>query len=272
MLGANQYGKSAIRVVKVTRRPEGHALRDLTVDVTLRGDFAAVHTEGDNTGLPATDTMRNTVYALAAEHPLDSLPAFAATIARHWAGQDRVEEASVRVLEHPWQALGRPNAWQRGNGGTRVHAATARREDSEATHRAGIEDLLVLRSSGSAFSGFARDRFTTLPETDDRIVATVVTARWDHAREPDEGAWAAVRDDLLDAFADHDSASVQHTLHRMGERVLERHADVERIALSLPNRHHLPFDVGRFGVADRGEVFHATTEPYGLIEATIERG
>lgn len=266
MLGANQYGKSEIRVVKVAR----HALRDLTVDVTLRGDFEAVHVRGDNTGLPATDTMRNVVYALAAEDPLDSVPAFAAAIVAHWVADDAVEQASVRIREHPWQELGRPDAWQRGSGGIRVHAVTGDRKD--VTHAGGLEDLLVLRSSGSAFSGFARDRFTTLPETEDRILATVVTARWDHAAEPADEAWAAIRDDLLDAFTDHHSASVQQTLHHMGTVVLERHPDLERIALSLPNRHHLPFDVSRFGLENRNEVFHATTEPYGLIEATIERG
>jgi urate oxidase len=268
MLGANQYGKSEIRVVKVIRGGDRHELRDLTVDVMLRGDFEAVH-RGDNTGLPATDTMRNVVYALAAEHPLDSLPGFAAAIVEHWVADDAVDEARVRIREHPWQRL-EGNAFQRGAGGTRVLAATG--DGTRMAHEGGLEDLLVLRSSGSAFSGFARDRYTTLPETDDRILATVVSARWDYTGGPQEESWAGVRDDLLRAFGDHDSASVQQTLRHMGEAVLERHADVARIALTLPNRHHLPFDVSRFGLENRNEIFHATTEPYGLIEATIERG
>jgi urate oxidase len=138
-------------------------------------------------------------------------------------------------------------------------------------HTGGIEDLLVLRSSGSAFSGFDRDRFTTLPETEDRILATVVAAEWDHARQPAEEAWTRTRETLLSAFTDHHSPSVQFTLHRMGVAALDADLDLERIRLTLPNRHHLPFDVARFGVEDRGEVFHATTEPYGLIEANVER-
>jgi urate oxidase len=281
-LGANQYGKSEIRVLKVIRDGERHRLRDLTVDVTLRGDFEAVHVAGDNAGLPATDTMRNVVYAHAAEHPLDSLPAFGATLVAHYARAERVEEAQVRIREHAWERLAgaQPNAFQRGAGGTRVHGVhVVAGHDTGAgarmRHHGGIEDLLVLRSSGSAFAGFARDRFTTLPETDDRILATVVAARWDYAPGVDaqalEPSWAAVRDDLLAAFGDHESPSVQFTLHRMGRAVLERHPDVERIALSLPNRHHLPFDVSRFGIEDGGAVFQPTTEPYGLIEATLER-
>jgi urate oxidase len=267
-LGANRYGKAEVRVVKVTRGPERHVLRDLTASIALRGAFEAVHVAGDNAGLPATDTMRNVVYAFAAEDALDSLPGFGARLAEHFTGLGPVSGATVTLLEHPWERL-EAAAWQRGAGGTRVHVVA--REGTAVRHAAGLDDLLVLRSSGSGFSGFDRDRFTTLPETADRILATVVSARWDHAGQPAEDAWAAIRNTLLAAFTDHFSPSVQFTLHRMGTAVLERHADVERIHLTLPNRHHLPFDVARFGVEDRGEVFHATTEPYGLIEATIER-
>jgi urate oxidase len=267
MLGENQYGKSEIRVVKV----DGESLRDLTVDVTLRGDFDTVHVDGDNTGLVATDTMRNVVYAFAAEHPLDSLPRFGEELVRHFIGVSPVRTAGVRIREHSWQPLGDPHAFQRGAGGTRVEIVEG--DANGMRHSAGIEDLLVMRTAGSAFAGFDRDRFTTLPETDDRILATIVAGRWDYAADADdlEGAWPGVRDTLLTAFTDHHSPSVQFTLAHMGEAVLAAHREVERIHLTLPNRHHLPFDVSRFGVEDRGEVFHATTEPYGLIEATIER-
>jgi urate oxidase len=272
-LDGNQYGKSEIRVVKV-ERGERQRLRDLTVDVTLRGDFDAVHVEGDNTGLPATDTMRNVVYAFAAERPLDDLPAFSAGLVAHFLGLGPVRAARVRVREHPWERLGggtHPHAFQRGAGGTRVEWAEA--DPEGVLHAAGVEDLLVLKTTASSFSGFDRDRFTTLPETDDRILATLVAARWDH--EPGasglEGSWAAVRDTLLAAFGDHHSPSVQFTLHRMGVAVLEAHPRVERIHLSLPNRHHLPFDVARFGIDAAGAVFEPTTAPYGLIEATVER-
>jgi urate oxidase len=273
-LGDHRYGKSDVRLVKLERGPERHELRDLTVDVTLEGDYETVHTEGDNTGLVATDTMRNVVYALAAERPLASLPDFAASLVAHFLAHPSVTGARARIREHPWQRLSgdHPYAWQRGAGGTRVEEVRA--DPGGMGHSAGIEDLLVLRSSGSAFEGFDRDRYTTLPGTDDRILATVVTARWDYEDGADglEAAWARVRDRLLEAFTDHHSPSVQFTLHRMGEAVIEAHPQIERIRLTLPNRHHLPFDVSRFGVEDRAEVFHATTEPFGLIEATVERG
>jgi urate oxidase len=272
-LGANRYGKSEVRLVKLERGDERHQLRDLTVKVMLEGDFEAVHTRGDNTGLVATDTMRNVVYALAAERTLDSLPDFARALVEHFLAHSSVTGALARISEHPWQRLpgDSAHAWQRGTGGTRIEEVRADR--GGMGHSAGIEDLLVLRSSGSAFEGFDRDRFTTLPETDDRILATAVTASWDYADEAGalERSWSRVRDTLLEAFTDHQSPSVQFTLRRMGEAVVDTHPEVERIRLSLPNRHHLPFDVSRFGVEDRGEVFHATTEPFGLIEATVER-
>jgi urate oxidase len=275
-LGAHRYGKCEVRLVKLSRGPQRHGLRDLTVDVMLDGEFRAVHTHGDNTGLVATDTMRNVVYALAAEHRLDSVPAFGAMLVEHFLGYPRVTGTAIRIREFAWerlpgQANGHSHAWQRSAGGTRVEEVTGGADGMR--HAAGVEDLLVLRSSGSAFEGFDRDRFTTLPETDDRILATAVAARWEYgeAAGDHEAAWARVRDRLLEAFTDHHSPSVQFTLHRMGEAVLEAHPEIERIHLSLPNRHHLPFDVSRFGVEDRGEVFHATTEPFGLIEATVER-
>jgi urate oxidase len=271
-LGANRYGKSELRLVKVQRGPERHDLRDLTVDVMLEGEFEAVHTRGDNTGLVATDTMRNVVYALAAEGPLDSLPAFGAALVGHFLEYARVTGARVRIREHPWQRLpGHPHAFQRGAGGVRVQEVGG--DAGGLRHTGGVEDLFVLRTTGSAFAGFDRDRFTTLPEAEDRILATMVAARWEYGDGGGdlEAAWSQVRDRLLEAFGDHHSPSVQFTLRHIGEAVLDAHPEVERIHLSLPNRHHLPFDVSRFGVDDGGDVFHATTEPFGLIEATVER-
>jgi urate oxidase len=263
-----------VRVVKVTRVPGRHQLRDLTVDVGLEGDFEAAHVSGDNSALLATDTMRNVVYALARTHELDSLESFGAALVEHFlrAGPT-VERVRIDIAEHAWERLGdHEHAFQRGHGGTRV--ATVSGDGSAIAYEAGIDDLLVLKTTASGWEGFVRDEHTTLPETDDRILATIVTARWEYADGADdlEATWGAVRDTLLDAFGDHYSPSVQFTLNRMGEAVLERHPSVQRIHLSLPNRHHLLYDLSRFGLDNPNTVFHATTEPYGVIEGTIERG
>jgi urate oxidase len=272
-LGRHGYGKSEVRVVKVTRTPGRHVLRDLTVDVALEGDFEAAHRSGDNSALLATDTMRNVVYALARTHPIDSLESFGAALVEHFlrAGPT-VERVRIDIAEHPWERLGdHEHAFQRGHGGRRL--ATVRGDGSQTTYEAGLDDLLVLKTTASGWEGFVRDEYTTLPDTDDRILATIVAARWEYGEDAADfdATWRAVRDTLLDAFADHYSPSVQFTLNRMGEAVLERHPSVRRIHLSLPNRHHLLFDLSRFGLDNPNTIFHATTEPYGLIEGTIER-
>jgi len=274
VLGANNYGKSEVRLVKVDRGPDRHELHDLTVDVALSGDFEPAHVQGDNTGLLATDTMRNTVYALARTHPIESPEAFASVLVSHFlqAGPS-VTSARVRIVEHPWARLGEhPHGFQRAAGGE--HVATVTGDGTDTTVEAGIDDLLVLRTTGSGWEGYLHDQYTSLKETADRIMATVVTARWTYSR-PSEldfaQLWEGVRATVLEAFGDHYSPSVQFTLHHMGEAVLEAHPEVERIHFSLPNKHHLLYDLSRFGLDNPNEIFHATTEPYGLIEGAVER-
>jgi urate oxidase len=280
VLGRNNYGKSSVRLVKVTRRPDRHDICDLTVDVALEGDFAAAHTAGDNTGLLATDTMRNTVYALAQGHDdVGDIERFGVRLVEHFlAAGPRVTRARVRLAAHPWSRLASggapdPHAFQRGNGGDRVATLTA--DASGISVEAGIDGLVVLKTTGSGWEGYHRDDYTSLPETDDRIMATEVTARWTYRAPASEidftASWEAVRAVVLATFADHYSPSVQFTLHRMGEAVLEARPEVERISFSLPNRHHLLFDLSRFGLENDHEIFQATEEPYGLIEGTVER-
>ncbi len=277
VLSQSGYGKSEIRLVKVTRRPDGHDLRDVTVDVMLGGDFDAAYIEGDNTGLLATDTMRNVVYALAKEHPIDNIESFGLRLVEHFltAGPG-VASARVSIIEHPWVRLevgGRrhDHAFQRGSGGDRV--AVVAGDGGEPEVEAGIDDLLVLKTTDSGWEGFLRDRYTSLPETSDRILATIITARWSYrGRDIDfEASWRGVRQTILEAFSDHYSPSVQFTLHHMGEAVLNACSEVERISFSLPNKHHLLYDLVRFGLENENEIFHVTTEPFGLIEGTIER-
>ncbi|MGZ4230316.1 MAG: factor-independent urate hydroxylase [Solirubrobacteraceae bacterium] len=271
------YGKSEVRLVKVSRRPNGHDLRDITVDVALEGDFDAAYTRGDNAGLLATDTMRNAVYALAKEHPIDEIELFAQQLVDHFlAAGPGVTSARVHIVEHPWTRLelsGRPHehAFERGSGGNRV--ATVVGDGGPPQIEAGIDDLLVLKTTGSGWEGFLRDRYTSLPETADRILATIITARWSY-RGPDVefgAAWREVRRTILEAFCDHYSPSVQFTLHHMGEAVLGARPEVERISFSLPNKHHLLYDLKRFGLDNDNEIFQPTDEPYGLIEGTVQR-
>jgi urate oxidase len=277
VLGQNNYGKSEIRLVKVVRGADYHELRDLTVDVVLEGGFETAHLRGDNTGLLATDTMRNTVYALAKDNLTGSIEEFGSALVDHflWAGPT-VEQARVRLVEHPWDRIrvdgsGHEHSFVRSSG---ERTAVVRGGPGGSRVEAGIDDLLVLKTTNSGFEGFLRERYTTLPETDDRILATVITASWvygDATALDFDDLWRRVRQRILVTFTDHYSPSMQDTLYRMGKAVLQEFPEVEKVHFSLPNKHHLLYDLERFGMENEGEIFHATSEPYGLIEGTVER-
>ncbi|CAN5306666.1 urate oxidase [soil metagenome] len=276
-MGANSYGKDGIRLVTVARLPDRHEVRDLTVDVRLEGDFARVYTAGDNSAVLPTDTMRTTVYALARAHPLGDVEGFGAALAeRFLAATPAASVARIRLSEHPWarvEAGGRahPHAFSRSSGERWTATVAATR--SGVRIGAGLEGLVLLKTAGSAFAGFLKDRYTVLEETDDRLLATEMSATWQYASaETDFPACRRdVRRALVEAFADHGSRSLQHTLWAMGEAVLRDCGQVERVSLSLPNRHHFTVDLAPFGLDNDDEVFVATDRPYGVIEGTVER-
>ena len=278
VLGRNNYGKSAVRLVKVFRDSERHEVMDLDVAVTLEGDFGAAHVAGDNSALLATDTMRNTVYALAKDHLSSSIEEFGLVLVDHFLEVGpTVERARVEIARFPWQRIevdGRSHehSFMRGAGERR--ATVTGSSDGGRRVEAGLGDLMLMKTTQSGWEKFHRDEYTTLPDTDDRILATIVTASWEygeHAGLDFDGLWTWVRDRMLATFTDHYSPSVQNTLYRIGRAVLEEFGGIKRIHLSFPNRHHLLYDLSRFGMENEGEVFQATSEPYGLIEGTVER-
>ena len=277
MLRDTAYGKSRVRLVQLTRRTDRHELCDLTIAIRFQGDYDESYTVGDNSAELPTDTMKNTVYALAAAGRIRDAESFGLGLARHFLDRNpRLERVRIDLTEHAWGRLpigGREHghAFLRQGPETRTAAVEADRRD--ATIDAGLADLVILKSAHSAFAGFPRDEYTTLPETGDRIFATSLTATWRY-RDGDvsfDTAWHAVRRTLLESFAEHRSASVQHTLHAMGQAVIDHVADVTSIHLVMPNKHHLPVDLSRFGLENRNEIFVPTDEPYGLIEGTVTR-
>ena len=275
-LAANRYGKAAIRLVRVAHGVDGDRVRDLTIAIALEGDFEAAHTDGDNASVIATDTMKNTAYAFAKDHLDGAIDDYGRALAEHFLGEPQVDRATVNIRAHHWSPIevtGQPaGAFVRGGEGTRVATVTATRGGTAV--EAGVEDLIVMKTRRSAFSGFPRDRYTTLPETDDRLMATKLTAIWGYG-SPDidaDATFAAVRSTLLEVFADHDSPSVQASIWIMGRAILERHDEVEVVRMVLPNLHHWLVDLSPFGLENDREIYTPTTEPHGLIEATVRRG
>lgn len=263
--------------MQVARGADRHELRDFTIAIQFKGQFDDAYTDGDNSAVLPTDTMKNTVYALAAREPVKGPEPFALMLARHFLDRNpRLHRARIDVTEHLWGRLphgerSAPHAFVRQGPETRTAAVQAHR--TRTIVGAGLADLLILKSAHSAFSRFPRDEYTTLPETRDRIMATSLTATWRY-RAPDIDfgvAWRAVRTTLVEVFAEHHSESVQHTIHAMGQAVLDRIEDVTAIQLVMPNKHHLPVDLSRLGLENRNEIFVPTDEPYGLIEATLVR-
>jgi urate oxidase len=281
VLGTNQYGKAENRVVRITRQTERHEIRDLSVSTSLRGDFSAAHSDGDQADVLPTDTQKNTVFAFAKSHGISSPEDFGRALGKRFlTAADTCVEAQIRLEEYAWDRVsipgtgeGHDHAFVRRGTETRTAVVTSTRESVHVL--SGLTDLTLLKSTGSEFKGFLKDEYTTLAETDDRIMATSLTARW---RTTDSGAvddWDAayldIRSILLATFAQTYSRALQETLFLMGEAVLKAHPQVAEVRFSAPNKHHFLSDLSPFGLDNPGEVFYAADRPYGLIEAQVKR-
>ena len=274
-LGANQYGKAEVRVVHVSRGagPEGSDLvRDWNVSSSLSGDLAAAHLTGDNSRVLPTDTQKNTVYGLAKKLGGIEPEAFALELAAHYTGgQEAISRARITIQEYPWiRVSGTGHSFTRSGQYTRTVTVI----DDAGLGRSvvgGVGDLIVLNTAGSQFWGFARDEYTTLEDAYDRMLATVVSARW-RFRQPDAdwgAAFQAAKAALIEAFAQTESYSLQQTLYAMGTAILTAVPQICEVRLALPNKHHFLVDLAPFGLANENEVYYAADRPYGLIEGTV---
>jgi urate oxidase len=285
VLGANQYGKAENRVVRVYRDTERHEIRDLNVSTSLRGDFAAAHTVGDQSNVLPTDTQKNTSFAYAKEHGISSSEDYAIALGRHLLdAAPAATGAQIRVEEYAWDRItvdgeGHDHSFVRRGTETRTCVVTVdgRGGDQQVWVVSGFQDLTVLKSTGSEFKGFLVDRYTTLQETDDRVMATSLTARWRYEgtsaeRSTDWNAgYDAIKAIMLSTYATTYSRALQETLYAMGGAVLDAYPDVAEVRFSAPNKHHFLVDLAPFGLKNDGEVFIAADRPYGLIEASVTR-
>jgi urate oxidase len=283
LLGQNQYGKAENRIVRVHRDGTRHRIKDLNVSVALQGEFADVHLTGSNANCLPTDSIKNTVYALAKTHGIDSAEAFGITLARHFVTTSErgvVHGARVRIEEYAWNRIANGadeggHSFVRDGGEVRTTEVVFDGEGLQVI--SGLQDLVVMNTTDSEFSGFIKDRYTTLREAHDRILATQVTARWKYAYtgSGEQPRWnpcyQRVRRQLLSAFAQTYSYSLQQTLHAMGTRVLDHCPEVDEVRLELPNKHHFLVDLEPFGLVNENEVYYAADRMYGLIEGTVHR-
>ena len=276
-LGKNAYGKNAVNISKIIRHKDHHEFRQLSVSIALQGDFETAHTEGDNTKVLPTDTQKNTVYVLAKEYLTGSIEEFGLVLSSHFMNNNsQLSAARIEIIEHLYHHLSfdgnkHPHAYI--SSGNEKHTTVIEHERENITVTSGIKDLLILKTTDSAFKDYIKDHYTTLKETDDRIMATQCKAEWiytSHQLNFTE-LYTHIRNSLLKTFAFHKSLSVQHTLYAMGEEVLKSFDAVKEVSLIMPNKHHILFNLEQFGLENRNEIFIATDEPFGYITGTVTR-
>ncbi len=281
-LGANKYGKAENRVVRIVRDTARHEIIDLNVTSQLRGAaLADSYLRGDNALVVATDTQKNTAFAFAKEHGIPSPEEYLLRLSEHFVGSfDWIEGGLWQAEQYEWDRIvadGAPHdhSFVRRGQGTRLAAVQV---VDGATHvTGGVTDLTVLKSTGSAFAGFPRDAYTTLVETDDRIMATSITGRWRFLPSAVEAGidYNALYDEvcavLLSTFATVHSLALQQTLFAMGKAAIEARPEIAEVKFAMPNKHHFVYDLAPFGLENPGEVFIAADRPYGLIEGTVVR-
>ncbi|MFT4305606.1 MAG: urate oxidase [Microbacterium sp.] len=281
-LGPNKYGKAENRVVRIVRDTPRHEIADLNVTSQLRGaELADSYLTGDNARVVATDTQKNTIFAFAKSFGIPSPEEFLLHLSEHFVdGFDWIEGGLWQAEQYEWERIvvggePHPHSFVRKGQGTRL--ATVQVIDGRTHVLGGVTDLVVLKSTGSEFRGFPRDQYTTLAETDDRIMATSVTARWRYLPEAvDAGIdynalYTEVTGALLSTFASVHSLALQQTLYQMGAAAISARPEIAEVRFAMPNKHHFVYDLSRFGLDNPNEVFHADDRPYGLIEGTVLR-
>lgn len=276
VLGENQYGKAEVHVVKVTRDSARHEIEDLCVTSELRGDFESAYMEGNNEHVVPTDTQKNTIFGKA-RTGIGSPEAFLLKLGSHFTSEfDWVSGGRWEAEQYSWDRI-------QANGSAHDHSFVQNRQetrtavlvkDGDVEHVfGGLTNLTVLKSTESGFEGYPKDTYTTLEETNDRILSTDVTARWRYnTKDVDFNAvYDSVKALFLEGFAEKYSSALQQTLFEMGSKALEAHPEIDEIKFSMPNKHHFVVDLKPFGQDNPNEVFYAADRPFGLIEATVAR-
>jgi urate oxidase len=272
ILTANQYGKAEVHVVRVTRDTDRHEVIDVSVTSELRGDFAAAHLHGDNGHVVATDTQKNTIFAFARDG-ISSPEAFLLRLGEHFTSEfDWVTGGRWAAEKFGWSRIeDHDHAFFRNTPETRT--AVLVRDGDTNTVISGFYGLTVMKTTQSGFVGYPKDKYTTLQETEDRILATDIATRWRYnTTDVDyDATYDSVREAMLGALGKEYSYALQHTLYQMAQAVLDKHDSIDEIKFSCPNKHHFLSDLSFAGLDNPNLVFYAADRPYGLIEATFAR-
>lgn len=281
-LATNRYGKSRVRLMRLTRHEDHHDLDEWTVQILLSGNFETAHTLGDNSKILPTDTMKNTVYAFARDSDAASMEDYAKGLVDFLLARNtQVESAEVVVESTLWKRLmveGKPypTGFMRGSD-ERQTTTVSRSQGGTFAIKSGFDRLTIMKTAQSGFVGYIKDSLTTLPETTDRLFATALKAEWPYTDQAiAEGidfdkVRTHLRETMITTFAKHDSLSVQQTLFAMAEAALAHTGIIDEVYMLMPNKHNLLVDLGRFGQTNPNHIFVPTDDPHGTIEATVRR-
>jgi len=283
-LVSQEYGKARVRLVKLIKKPGWQDIINYTVQCLLeseKGAFNCNYTKADNSTCVPTDTTKNTVYVLAKRHNFSSPEEFAAILCQHFLAQyNHVDIVKVEIAETLWKRMtidGKEHSHAFSKAGTaaRTVRAEIRRSTGVLQISGGVKDLVVLKTTGSGFVNFHKCKYTVLPESDDRILATSVQAEWKYVKYNPATNYKNIYDTVIQTiekiFATTYSASVQATIWDIANFLIEKIPEIEEISFALPNLHHWTVDVARFGEKNEDDIFVAVDEPHGLIKATIRR-
>ncbi|KAH1038108.1 hypothetical protein J1N35_039851 [Gossypium stocksii] len=292
-----RHGKARVRVGRVWRSKDGcrHFMVEWNVNISLLSNCVAAYVRDDNSDIVATDTMKNTVYVKAKECSEQlSAEEFAILLGKHFTSfYPQVFTAIVKIVEKPWERIS-VNGQPHEHGfklGSEKHTTEAIVQKSGVLQlTSGVEGLSLLKTTQSGFEGFIRDKYTALPETRERMLATEVTASWRYSCEsvssiPQKSLYfneqyLNVKKALVDTFFGPPergvySASVQSTLLQMAKAVLGRFGDISSVKLKMPNIHFLPVNISSKDhgsiVKFNDDVYLPTDEPHGSIEASLGR-
>lgn len=271
------YGKGRVRVMRLSGEGQNREVRELAVKAMLMGDIAQAYTHADNSTSVSTDTIKNVVNVVAREELEAGPEAFCRAVAKRllesYPGMTRV---TVSAREVRWSRLAvdgspHPHAFTLDGNGQGTAEVVMDRDGDRVT--SGVSGFTFLKATASGWSNYIKDYYTTLPETEDRILATSMEASWRWSRDPGDfkAANALVLDAFMRVFTTTYSYSAQDSLYRMGSAALEAVPELETISVACPNRHYLPINLGPFGLDNQNRVFTATDEPHGQIECTVGR-
>ena len=277
VLVSNRYGKGRVRVMRINRQGNHNTVREMTLQVILEGAFERAYTQADNRSVIATDTVKNIVNIVARDEVDAEAEAFCGAVAKRFLDKyPQVETVSVAGQETRWDrmvidGIAHPHGFTLDGNGTPIVRLTQTR--TQKTLESGIENFTFMKTTGSGWTNYFMDEFTTLPETTDRIAATSMNAGWLWSGLPAD--YMLTNEKLLQTmvavFVTTYSSSVQDSLYRMGEAALAAVPEIAQVSLACPNKHYLPLDLSRFGMSADNMVFTPTEEPHGQIECVVAR-